>query len=167
MKLGIISDSHDQVENIKKAVSIFKKEKVILVYHAGDLCSPFILHLFQDLNIKIVFGNNDADIFKHLKMKPDNLQFNDRFYEDEVDNKKICLIHGDPEELVESVIQSQKYDILIRGHNHTAEIKTQGKTLVINPGNLIGPFSDKTSFWTKPSVAVYDTTTNEARIIKI
>lgn len=43
MKIGIISDTHDQVEKIKKAISIFNKEKVFLVYHLGDFCSPFSL----------------------------------------------------------------------------------------------------------------------------
>ena len=77
MKLGIISDSHDQVENIKKAVEIINKEKVDFVYHCGDLCSPFVLHLLAELNcpVKIVFGNNDADVFKHIMMKPDNVSF--------------------------------------------------------------------------------------------
>lgn len=167
MKIGIISDSHDQVDNIKKAVSIFKKEKVNLVYHAGDLCSPFVLHLFQDLKVKLVFGNNDADVFKHLKFKQDNLKFYDKFFVDEVEGKKICLIHGDPEELVNSIFESKRYDVIFRGHNHVAEIKKNDKTIMINPGNLVGPFSDKTTFWTKPSIALYDMEKNTAKIVKI
>jgi len=35
MKIGIISDTHDNLPQIKKAVEIFNREKVELVLHAG------------------------------------------------------------------------------------------------------------------------------------
>ena len=169
MKIGIISDTHDQVERIKEAVEILNKEKIELAYHLGDICSPFILPLFKCLkcNIKIIFGNNDADIFKHLKNKPENVSFHDRFFVDGFNGKKICLFHGDPEELALRLFESGKYDLLLRGHNHVAEIKRNGKTLMINPGNLIGKFNDASKNWTEPSIAVYDFDKDEARIIKL
>ncbi len=49
MKIGIMPDTHDQIDNIKKAITIFKKEKVSLVYHLGDYCSPFTLYLYKDI----------------------------------------------------------------------------------------------------------------------
>ena len=174
MKIGIISDTHDQIDNIHKAIDLFNKEKVYLVYHLGDWCAPFSMMLFENLNchLKSVFGNNDADIFKHLKFKPDNVNFFDNFYVDEIEGKKICLIHGDPETLVEDIFDSKKYDLLLRGHNHKAEIKRNEKTLMINPGNLLGDISmnDKDPLfngWTEPSVAIYDFEKDEARIINL
>ena len=169
MKIGIISDTHDQVENITKALKIFKDEGIEMLYHLGDWCSPFILHLFADMEIEVksVFGNNDADIFKHIKYKTENVQFFDRFLEDEIDGKKIAVIHGDPQPLVDSLLSAQKYDILLRGHNHVAEIRKEGNTLMINPGNLVGPFDDMTKNWTKPSIAIYDTKSDEARLIEL
>src|SRR3990172_7115086 len=100
MKIGVISDSHDQIGKIQKAVSIFRKEKVVLVYHLGDICSPFSLQFFKDIScsVKAVFGNNDADIFKILNTKPGNIEFFDRFYVDEFNGKKIAMLHGDPQE---------------------------------------------------------------------
>lgn len=168
MKIGIISDTHDHVEMIKKAIEILNKEKVERAYHLGDICSPFVLPLFKDLkcNIKGVFGNNDADIFKLVNRAPENFSFHDRFYVDEVNGKKICLFHGDPEELALRLFESGKYDLLLRGHNHIAEIKRNEKTLMINPGNLIGKFNDASKEWTEPSVAVYELDKDEARIIK-
>ena len=70
MKIGIISDTHDHVERIKKTIEILNKEKISMAYHLGDICSPFVLPLFKNLecDIKIVFGNNDADIFKIVKI---------------------------------------------------------------------------------------------------
>ena len=40
MKIGIISDSHDHVDNIRRAVSVFREASVELVIHAGDIVSP-------------------------------------------------------------------------------------------------------------------------------
>lgn len=169
MKLGIISDTHDQIENIKKAVKKFKKEKVILVYHLGDFCSPFVLKLFEDLpcSMKAVFGNNEGDVFKLLEYKPDNLEFFDRFYVDEFEGKKIALTHGDPYERVVTLFESGKYDILLYGHSHIAEIKKNDRTLLINPGALIEKFNQLTKKWTKPSIAFYDLGKNTAKIVKL
>ena len=168
MKIGIISDTHDQLERIKKAVQRFNKEKVSLVYLLGDICSPFSVQPYKDLkcSVKAVFGNNDADIYKHLKWKPDNMEFFDKSYVDEQDGKKILLIHGDPESLVESLLASQHYDVVMAGHTHKAEIRKTNKTLLINPGSLVGPFG-KWKDWTKPSISIYDTNSNSARIVRI
>jgi putative phosphoesterase len=169
MKVGIISDTHDQVDLIIKAIKVFNKEKVGLVYHLGDYCAPFWLHLFKDLKCKVkgIFGNNDGDIYKHLKWAPKNMEFFDKFHVDTVNNKKICLVHGDPEELVQALFESKRYDVLLRGHNHLAEIKKNQRTLLINPGSLVKPFKGLKFRWTKPSVAIYNTISNKARIIEL
>lgn len=67
MTIGLISDSHDQMPHIKKAVTVFKKEGVELVLHAGDFCSPFTIPPFDGLELKAVFGNNDGDHYLILK----------------------------------------------------------------------------------------------------
>jgi uncharacterized protein len=169
MKIGIISDTHDQIENIKKAVNIFKKEKVSLVYHLGDICSPFTLQLYKDLpcSIKAVFGNNDADIFLHQKWKPGNMEFFGRFYVDEFNGKKICLLHGESKEILEALFDSRQYDLILRGHFHKAEIRKNEKTTMINPGTLVESFPGNNHEWTKPSVAVYDFGKNTAKIIRL
>ncbi len=169
MKIGIISDTHDHVEMIKKAIGILNKENIQVAYHLGDICSPFVLPLFKELKCKIkgVFGNNDADIFKLVNRAPENFSFHDRFFVDEVNGKKICLFHGDPEELAINLFESGKYDLLLRGHNHVAEIKRNEKTLMINPGSLIGRFNKYSEAWTEPSVAVYELEKDSAKMIKI
>lgn len=168
MKIGIISDTHDQVHHVMHAVEIFKGENVGKVYHLGDWCSPFVPGLFKVLNCEVIsiWGNNDADIYKLITNKPGNVEFKDRFFTETLEGKKIALFHGDPEALVQSLVASRVYDIVLRGHNHIAEIQQQGSTTIINPGNLVGPFGDKQQ-WTPPSIAIYDFATNQARIIEL
>ena len=40
-KIGIMSDSHDNLPAIRAAVELFNREKVDLVIHAGDVGAPF------------------------------------------------------------------------------------------------------------------------------
>ena len=49
MKIGVLSDTHDNLVNIRKAVEIFSKNGVEAVIHAGDFCSPFTLPEFKPL----------------------------------------------------------------------------------------------------------------------
>ena len=57
--IGIISDSHDNINAIRKAVELFNGKKVKAVLHAGDLVSPFTARAFKELESKLyfVFGN--------------------------------------------------------------------------------------------------------------
>ncbi|MCD6495052.1 metallophosphoesterase family protein, partial [Candidatus Bipolaricaulota bacterium] len=40
MKIGIISDTHDNMPKIAAAVRLFNEEHIDLVVHAGDFISP-------------------------------------------------------------------------------------------------------------------------------
>ena len=63
MIIGVFSDSHDNIEKIKKAVSFFNDRKVDLVIHAGDFIAPFSIAPMEELNCQLVcvFGNNDGE----------------------------------------------------------------------------------------------------------
>ncbi len=91
-----------------------------------------------------------------------------KFYVDELEGKSIALFHGDPNETADKIFESKKYDIVLRGHSHIAEIKKNKNTLMINPGGLIESFPEVAKEkWTKPSVALYDLEKNNAKIIRI
>ena len=44
---------------------------------------------------------------------------------------------------MKALVESKRYDIVVRGHTHKPEIKKVGKTLVINPGEACGYLSGK------------------------
>jgi len=69
MKIGIISDTHDDVSNLKIAVSVFNERKVRYVFHAGDYVFPGIVKEFKNFNGKLmgVLGNNDGEKIGLLK----------------------------------------------------------------------------------------------------
>ena len=61
MKIGIVSDTHNNIELAQKAIKIFEKNNVDLIVHAGDITSPKMLGLFKDFKCKFVLGNGDID----------------------------------------------------------------------------------------------------------
>lgn len=166
MKIGVISDTHDQRLPILKAIEIFNKEKVSMVVHCGDWVAPFSAARFSSLKcpIKGVFGNNDGDRKMHSERNGSFIEYNDETMELAVDGRKVFVTHGHIPQLVEKALKSGKYDAVFSGHNHTAHVKIEGKTLWLNPGTLVDETNDRIKGM---SVAIYDTATNTARIIKL
>ncbi len=54
MLVGVISDTHDNLPMIEKAVKRLNEEKVGLALHAGDYVSPFVIPKFKALNAPLI-----------------------------------------------------------------------------------------------------------------
>lgn len=143
MLIGIISDTHDHVPHIKKAVAHFQEREVDLVLHAGDYCSPFTIPLFDGLPLKGIFGNNDGD--KYLLMEKFNqigADLEGDFMEVEVEGAFIAVYHGTYPGITGALRESGRYDVVISGHTHQKEAFLVNHTLAINPGSAHG-FEDE------------------------
>jgi uncharacterized protein len=40
MKIGLISDTHDNIQSLHNAISLFNGKQVSFVFHGGDILSP-------------------------------------------------------------------------------------------------------------------------------
>ena len=147
MKIGIISDSHDDIENVQEAITIFNKNKMDYVIHAGDYIFPGIIKEFTKLNAKLigVLGNNDGEKNGILKSFIDvNGELKGELGEIEIDEIKFGIYHGTDREIKESITRSRKFDILICGHTHKREPQNSGTieanedTFILNPGTSHG-----------------------------
>lgn len=140
MKIGIMSDTHDRLDVVEKAIDLFNREGVKHVLHAGDLVSPFVAPKFARLKAKlhIVWGNNEGDKeFVRVKFGEIDVVPLGNFAALELGGKRIALLHGTYEEIVGALVRSGSFDVVVRGHNHRAEIK-KGSTLLFNPGETCG-----------------------------
>ena len=135
--LGIISDTHENEEAIKKAAAIFKKKNVGFVVHCGDIISPPMLEHFKGLKMKFVFGNNDGEKIG-LNNKAKELGFEEVTDEKEFEykGKKFYIYHGTKKEKLDNAIKSNKYDYVLTGHTHIKRDEKISKTRIINPGAL-------------------------------
>ena len=147
MKVGIITDTHDHMINIKKSVEIFKAEQIDVMIHAGDFIAPFSLIPFKDLNVPIhaVFGNNDGEKDGLLARANDiGFQIHSSFYRFELEGK-IFLVHHYPIAKEDVIEQFSDCDYIITGHTHKKHIEMveECETLLINPGEACGYVEDQ------------------------
>jgi putative phosphoesterase len=134
MLIGIISDSHDDMASIKKAVNLLNERGASRVIHAGDIVSPFTFEVFRDLKAEFtgIFGNNDGDRLL-LREKSGNALYNQPHILN-IDRKKVIVVH-EPY-IINELAESGHFDILIYGHTHKPDIRKVKDTLIINPGKV-------------------------------
>lgn len=137
----VISDTHDNMEKVKRAVEEAKKRDVKVVFHCGDIVAPFVIPLFKDFELYGVFGNNDGEWLFMREKAGDAIKKGPR--ELEVDGKKIALMH-EPF-LLDAIVKSQMYDYVFYGHTHEMDIRRKGRTLVVNPGEACGCLTGKST----------------------
>ncbi len=186
LKIGIISDTHDDLNSVDKAISIFNREKVSLVVHAGDFIFPGVVERFRELKsskLVGVLGNNDGEklgLLKKFEEIGGELKRSDlgEIQDDDNKNLRIAVYHGTDQNLREAAIQSGTYDVFIHGHTHVKRwaqkrIKIYDKEkeiVVLNPGTSnrnFPTFPATGAGWNedKPTILIYDTITKEARFL--
>ncbi len=160
MLIGIVADTHNDIEMTRKAIEIFSARKVEFIFHAGDLTSPKILDLFKGFNCRFVLGNSDIDS-DLINMKSETLGFGtvDNCCELELAGKKFLLFHGNDVPKFRDAVSSGRYDYIIKGHTHFFENYVSSTTRIINPGTLYGT--------EERTIAILDTDSDRVEKIKI
>ena len=169
MKIAIISDSHDNLPNIEKAIKYINKQKISTIIHCGDVCAPVILgefaKLFKGKEIHVVKGNVDGDIegFKVMEKKYPKIIYHGNTGKLEIGNLKLgkgklILTFCHEPFVAKKMAEAQKYDFVFHGHTHKPWQEKVGNTTIINPGTLAGLFN-------KGTFAIFDTETQKAQLI--
>jgi uncharacterized protein len=190
LRIGIISDTHDDMENVQRAIEIFNTEKVEYVIHAGDYIFPGIVIEFKKLNAKLigVLGNNDGEKI-HLLKNFLNIggELKGEIGEIELDGISFGLYHGTDNEVKENLVSSQKYDIVICGHTHRIElpsvssatnnnnekqlrnktIRKRGPTLVLNPGSAHKKVECISGAFKEGGLIIFNTQTEEYKFVDL
>lgn len=137
MLIGVISDTHDCLMQIEKAVKFFKEKNIDAVIHAGDYNAPFALKsFFSDLKVPFygVFGNVDGEKSGLTEKSGGGITEGPRVIE--LGGKSIMVVHNIKKINLDDT--QHKYDVIIYGHTHKANIDKTGKSLVLNPGECCG-----------------------------
>jgi uncharacterized protein len=168
MKVGVISDTHDRLPPFSRAVQLLKRMKVEAIFHAGDYVAPFAAKLIApdvlDVPLHCIYGNNDGERAGLKKVLPG---IQDGPLRVTLAGRTIVMHHFDewlrPQDYVNA-------DVIITGHTHAVvnELRdaagsgTNGrKQLWLNPGELCGWLTDKSSF------AVLDLAALKADIVEV
>ena len=159
MLIGIISDTHDNLPVIRRAVEVFNERKVGHVIHAGDFTSPFTFRALKHLACDFtgIYGNNDGE--RVLLQKLSHARIFTQPYILELANRKIVIMHE--HQVVDALADSGHFDLVIYGHTHEPDMRKRGNTLIVNPGELSGWLHGTST------IAVADLATLSAELIAL
>jgi putative phosphoesterase len=148
MLIAILSDIHDNLPKLRAAIDHIQRVDALLC--GGDLCSPFIVDELAAFprQIHVVFGNNDADLFRitqkaaafnQNRAPEDPIRLHGEFFEGELGGKRIAMIHF--EQIGKALVHSGRYDLVCYGHTHLFSVERDPATGAIrglNPGEIFG-----------------------------
>ena len=139
MKVGLMADSHDRLPAIAELLRRMREGGATMVLHAGDYVSPLALKPFEDLHMTLagVFGKNDGDHQSLLSRAGAGfgLEIFESPHSFDVAGQQIMLAHDLGDVQKRSV---QQHSVVVHGFTHQQSMKTQGDTLVVNPGEACG-----------------------------
>jgi len=138
MRIGVISDTHDNLRNVARMVEVLNGARVDRVVHAGDITQAKTLELLAGLEAPLcgVYGNNDLER-DSLEAAADALGFTfvDPPLRLEWAGRRIVVVHDVTEHERPELYAG---DVLLHGHDHFLRIETVGETLAFNPGECAG-----------------------------
>lgn len=158
MKIGLISDTHDNIVKIRSAILFFKKSRVNLIIHAGDFIAPFAVREFISCGIdfKGVFGNNDGEKKQILSMASNKIFLPPLSLN--LNGFSVFVTHNI--DLIEG-INFQNYNLVLYGHTHRPHVKEHNGGWIVNPGEGCGVLSGEAT------AALLDTKSEKLDIVKI
>jgi putative phosphoesterase len=139
MLVGLMADSHDRIPAIAELLRQMRDKGATMVLHAGDYVSPLSLKPFEDLHMTLagVFGANDGD-HNSLQSRARaglGLEIFESPHSFDVAGKQILLVHDIGDVSKRSIAG---HAVVVHGFTHQQSMKTEGDTLIINPGETCG-----------------------------
>ena len=138
MKIGVVSDTHNNLKNCRRIVELFNEAAIDLVVHTGDITQAKTLELFSLLAMPLfgVFGNNDQERNALETAAADfDFHFQDPPFEVAWAGRRIVVVH-DPLQL--DGVLDHDHDLALHGHTHLTRIDRREHHLIFNPGECAG-----------------------------
>jgi len=158
MRIGVVSDTHNNLRNVERIVALFGAAGVERVVHTGDITQPRTLLALATVGVPIlgVFGNNDerealrdsaADLAIELAEPP---------FSWTLASRRILVAH-DPAELEEA--EMDEHAVVLHGHTHRRTLERGEDRLLFNPGECAGHLAGR------QTVGVVDLATLEPELL--
>ncbi|NDJ74847.1 MAG: metallophosphoesterase family protein [Chloroflexi bacterium] len=141
MKIGILSDTHNNPDNTRTALATFRERGIQRLIHCGDITTPPIVRLFTGWDVVFVYGNMDSDWVALMQaIRAIGAPRPQLSLEVEVGDMLIGVTHGADSNLLFRLQISGKYAYVCHGHTHQRrnEFRSAYGVRVINPGALGG-----------------------------
>jgi putative phosphoesterase len=156
MHLGIVSDTHDNLDVVEAAVDVLETVDPDVVVHCGDFVAPFSAAAFDTgTEFHAVRGNNDGE-WALADTVDEFGTYHGELAELSFDGHDVAVYHGTSGAIVDALVDCGRYDYVCHGHTHEFAHERCGDTVRINPGGV--PIDDAPE---PPSVVVLDVASGE------
>ncbi len=160
MRIGVISDTHGQLERTQQAVRLLESLEVEAVLHCGDIGTADVVRQFHRWQTHFVFGNCDYDQQTLREaIEAEGQVCHGEFGDLTMAGVRVALLHSHDRRRFKEAIQSGDHQLVCYGHSHVAAIDPQGSTTVLNPGAVHRA--------NPPSLAIVELPTIEATIVNL
>jgi len=153
MKIAIIADTHDNLENLKKFFDFTKKEEIKILIHGGDVCKGETLKEIEKNFDEIYLCLGNADIKNSLFKEARKTKIFEKEGQVEIEGLKIGFCHMF--NLKEKKLDD--FDFYFFSHSHWPFLEKEENCVLANPGNLAGLFY-------KATFAILDTKTKKLEL---
>ncbi|MDZ4685645.1 MAG: metallophosphoesterase family protein [Planctomycetaceae bacterium] len=158
MLIGVISDTHNQIDRTRRAMELLVADGVEAVIHCGDFTRPEMVALCATRPLYFVFGNNDSAAELEAAGKDAGATCLGWGGEVTLGGRRIAVTHGHRPTEARRLLAAGP-DYLLFGHSHVAVDELAGAVHHINPGAL-----HRASRYT---VAVLDLQCGDVRFVEV
>lgn len=162
MRIGLLSDTHDDLQALGEALHLFRQEGIVQLLHCGDVCGPAVVEALEGFTVHVALGNMDRA--PGLALAVEARQGRGRLARCHfllLDGLQVALLHGDDQGLLRRLISSRRFAYVFHGHTHRRADRRVGDTRVINPGALGGIRHEPRS------VCLLDLALGQARFVEL
>jgi len=138
MKIGIVSDTHNNLKNVQKIVELFNDSGVERVIHTGDITQAKTLDVFAELTMPMygVYGNNDQERDSLVAaVERYGFVFREPPFVLEWAERSIMVVH-DPLEFEGHLHNG--HHLALHGHTHLYRYEARRGQVIFNPGECAG-----------------------------
>lgn len=143
MRIGVVSDTHNNLRNVTRIVEILNRAGVDRVVHTGDITQPRTLEVLARLDAPLhgVYGNNDAGERPGLERAAARLgiALADPPLRLGWAERRLLVVH-DPRdyEPVLCAAGDAAPRLVLHGHDHLYRCEQRAETIIFNPGECAG-----------------------------
>ncbi len=161
MRIGVVSDTHNNLKNVEKIVELFNEAGVDQVIHTGDVTQAKTIAVLGQLSMPLygVFGNNDQE---REALEGAINDFGFTFCEPPFElvwaERRIVVVH-DPLEF--DGVLDQRHELALHGHTHRYRLESWGsQTTIFNPGECAGHMAGYNA------IGIVDLTTLDTELLR-
>ena len=142
MRIGVVSDTHNQLRNVARIVELLNRAGVDRVVHTGDITQAKTLEVLAHLDAPLhaVFGNNDLERapLEHTAARL-GIALVDPPLRARWCERELVVVH-DPLDLDVELggRAGLAIDLALHGHTHRTARGWRAGALVFNPGECAG-----------------------------